>query len=51
MAKGKVAAVILGFLAASLFYGEQINYCYGVFAAFLRENFNLARANSKWVSN
>ncbi|MHA1581946.1 MAG: hypothetical protein ACTSYM_05595 [Candidatus Baldrarchaeia archaeon] len=43
MAKGKVAAAVLGFLAASLFYGEQINYYYGVFAAFLKENLNLAR--------
>lgn len=40
MAKGKVTIAILGFLAASIFYGEQINYYYGELVAFLRENFD-----------
>ena len=41
MAKGKVTIAILGFLAASIFYGEQIANYYGELVAFLKENFNL----------
>ena len=41
MAKSKVLAAILGFLAVSLLYGEQINYYYGELVAFLKENFNM----------
>lgn len=41
MAKGKVTIAILGFLAASIFYGEQIANYYGELVAFLKENFNM----------
>jgi len=40
MAKGKVLTAILGFLAVSLLYGEQINYYYGKLVDFLQQNGN-----------
>jgi len=41
MTKGKVVVAVLGFLAASLLYGEEITSYYSEFVAFLKENFNL----------